>query len=118
MVSCVVFALLCGYLFFLCWKRRQEKPVDEARVSLMESEVGAALLRHGEPGSERGSLPETHFRSTQNFETQTESYVPPKLPVQNLEAPVEVEPNAEEQKEDPREYRREEERIRVEEGEE
>lgn len=33
----------------------------------MESEVGAALLRHGEPGSERGSLPEAHFRSTQNF---------------------------------------------------
>ena len=27
-VSAVVFALLIGYLLFLCWKRRQTKPVE------------------------------------------------------------------------------------------
>lgn len=89
-VSSVVFAMLCGYLVFLCWKRRQEKPINEARISLMESEVGAALLRHGEPGSERGSFPETHFRNTQTFETQTDAYVPPPRPVQKEVERVEV----------------------------
>ena len=87
-VSSVVFALLMGYLFYLCWKKSQSKPVNEIRQSLMESETGDALLRDGTGQSVRGSVPvvarESHFRKTMDFETQTDIIAASEILIQEV----------------------------------